>query len=90
MVAFNSVLVLLSVSRQNTFFAKTQGLTSVECIRRFDIVNRGYSGYNSSQILKILPQLIPPTAYATVDYLVRQKPSARLLHFFVFDEILIV
>ncbi|KAL8400324.1 hypothetical protein RB594_000634 [Gaeumannomyces avenae] len=29
------------------------------CSRRYDVVNRGFSGYNTSQALKILPQLFP-------------------------------
>ncbi|CAK7223170.1 hypothetical protein SCUCBS95973_005087 [Sporothrix curviconia] len=29
--------------------------------RRFDVVNRGLSGYNTSQALKVLPSLFPPS-----------------------------
>ncbi len=29
-------------------------------IRRFDVVNRGLSGYNTSNALKALPDIIPP------------------------------
>ena len=72
MVASNSVLVLLSVSLPIPAISLIQKLTSSECIRRLDIMNRGYSGYNSSQILKILAQLIPNTSSARVDYLVCQ------------------
>ncbi|KAG0647727.1 Isoamyl acetate-hydrolyzing esterase [Hyphodiscus hymeniophilus] len=39
------------------------------CIRRFDVVNRGYSGYNSSQILKILEHLIPSPSCVAVEFL---------------------
>ncbi len=33
--------------------------TAAEVIRRFDVVNRGLSGYNTSQTLQILPELFP-------------------------------
>ncbi|KAF3770531.1 SGNH hydrolase [Cryphonectria parasitica EP155] len=33
------------------------------CLRRYDVVNRGFSGYNTSQALRILEQIFPePTA----------------------------
>lgn len=31
-----------------------------EVLRRFDVVNRGLSGYNTSNALKLLPQIISP------------------------------
>jgi len=30
-----------------------------QCIRRFDVINRGFSGYNTSQALKALPEIFP-------------------------------
>ncbi|KAG9237010.1 SGNH hydrolase-type esterase domain-containing protein [Amylocarpus encephaloides] len=36
--------------------------------RRLDVVNRGFSGYNSSHMLCILDQIIPSTSAAKVDY----------------------
>ncbi|KAL1957194.1 hypothetical protein VTO42DRAFT_6228 [Malbranchea cinnamomea] len=35
-------------------------------IRRFDVINRGFSGYNSSQGIVILPQIFPPPEIAKV------------------------
>lgn len=31
----------------------------LDCSRRYDVVNRGFSGYNTSQALKILEQVFP-------------------------------
>ncbi|TLD20360.1 hypothetical protein PspLS_08382 [Pyricularia sp. CBS 133598] len=36
-----------------------QGALQNHCQRRYDVVNRGFSGYNTSQVLKILPDIIP-------------------------------
>jgi lysophospholipase L1-like esterase len=68
MAATALVLGLLNVSVLSP--PLFQKLISVECIRRFDVVNKGYSGYNTSQILKILEHLIPPTPCAKVEFLV--------------------
>lgn len=35
-------------------------------IRKLDIINRGLSGYNTTQALRILPQLMPTPSQATV------------------------
>lgn len=32
---------------------------TADCSRRFDVVNRGFSGYNTSQALKILEEVFP-------------------------------
>ncbi|KAL3417334.1 gdsl lipase acylhydrolase family protein [Phlyctema vagabunda] len=39
------------------------------CERRLDIVNRGLSGYNTANALKIIEDIIPSTENAQVDYL---------------------
>lgn len=36
-----------------------QAALQLHCIRRFDVVNRGFSGYNTSQALKALPDVFP-------------------------------
>lgn len=38
-------------------------------IRRLDIVNRGFSGYNTDQALQILPQIMPSPEQAKVRFL---------------------
>ncbi|KAH6850192.1 SGNH hydrolase-type esterase domain-containing protein [Chaetomium sp. MPI-CAGE-AT-0009] len=39
-----------------------QAALQAQVIRRFDVVNRGFSGYNTSNALSILPQILaPPT-----------------------------
>lgn len=42
----------------------------LDCSRRLDVVNRGLSGYTSSNLLKVLPDLIPDPSHAKVDYIV--------------------
>ncbi|KAF2270011.1 SGNH hydrolase, partial [Lojkania enalia] len=39
-------------------------------IRRLDVVNRGLSGYNTRQALKVLPSIIPPPGQARIRFLV--------------------
>lgn len=43
-----------------------------DCLRRYDVVNRGFSGYNTSQGLKILEDLFPEPGPGTpkMEYLV--------------------
>jgi len=55
-----------SISNQGYHFG---GGLAEHCIRRLDVVNRGFSGYNSSQILKILEHLIPSQSCADVEFL---------------------
>ncbi|KAI0586984.1 GDSL Lipase Acylhydrolase family protein [Pyrenophora tritici-repentis] len=38
-------------------------------IRRLDIVNRGFSGYNTRQALKILPAIVPPPDQARIRFM---------------------
>ncbi|KAF1830142.1 SGNH hydrolase [Decorospora gaudefroyi] len=38
-------------------------------IRRLDVINRGFSGYNTRQALKILPTLVPPPSHAKIRFL---------------------
>ncbi|KAI9733734.1 MAG: hypothetical protein M1818_007148 [Claussenomyces sp. TS43310] len=38
-------------------------------IRRYDVINRGLSGYNTSQALAVLPKIIPDPAFVQVAYL---------------------
>lgn len=43
-----------------------QAALESHCIRRFDVVNRGLAGYNTSQALKVLPSVFPlPPAEAS-------------------------
>ncbi|CAK7223498.1 hypothetical protein SEUCBS140593_005256 [Sporothrix eucalyptigena] len=37
-----------------------QAALEAHCIRRYDVVNRGLSGYNTSQALQVLPSIFPP------------------------------
>ncbi|KAI1822940.1 SGNH hydrolase [Xylaria intraflava] len=40
-----------------------QGALQNLCIRRFDVINRGFSGYNTKNALKLLPEIfLPPSA----------------------------
>ncbi|KAF2652738.1 SGNH hydrolase [Lophiostoma macrostomum CBS 122681] len=39
-------------------------------MRRLDVVNRGFSGYNTRQALKILPRIFPSTEEARIRFLV--------------------
>lgn len=41
-----------------------------EYIRRLDVVNRGFSGYNTDQALDILPKIIPASRQAKIRFLV--------------------
>jgi hypothetical protein len=53
-------------------FAFGAGLaTHVE--RRLDIINRGFSGYNSSHLLNILEHIVPSASEAKVDYVVSSR-----------------
>ena len=36
-----------------------QAALQKHCMRRYDVINRGFSGYNTSQVLRILADLIP-------------------------------
>ncbi|KAK1910870.1 hypothetical protein P3342_008750 [Pyrenophora teres f. teres] len=38
-------------------------------IRRLDIVNRGFSGYNTRQALQILPAIVPPPDQARIRFM---------------------
>lgn len=44
-------------------------LKLIEYIRRLDVVNRGFSGYNSEQILNILPSIIPAPSTTKIRFL---------------------
>ena len=71
----NLVPPLLNVSLLS--FPSVPKADLVGCIRRFDVVNRGFSGYNSSQILKIIEHVIPPPSCAKVEFLVRESLFLR-------------
>lgn len=45
-------------------------LRQTDCQRRLDVINRGLSGYNTANELVILPDLLPSTSCAKVDYVV--------------------
>lgn len=55
--------IVSGVSLRSQQSTRTVVLTVVPDVRRrFDVVNRGLSGYNTSQALKALPQIFsPPT-----------------------------
>lgn len=42
-----------------------QSALQTHCIRRFDVVNRGLGGYNSSQALRVLPTIFRPLLPST-------------------------
>ncbi|KAL1887533.1 hypothetical protein Sste5346_010144 [Sporothrix stenoceras] len=42
-----------------------QSALQTYCIRRFDVVNRGLGGYNSSQALRVLPTIFEPLSPST-------------------------
>ncbi|ERT03380.1 GDSL Lipase/Acylhydrolase family protein [Sporothrix schenckii 1099-18] len=44
-----------------------QSALQTHCIRRFDVVNRGLGGYNSSQALRVLPSIFQQTSPSTPD-----------------------
>ncbi|ORY59083.1 SGNH hydrolase-type esterase domain-containing protein [Pseudomassariella vexata] len=48
-----------------------QSALQVQCNRRLDVVNRGFSGYNTVNALDLLPQIFLPPSEATpkIDYL---------------------
>lgn len=50
-----------------------------DCLRRYDVVNRGFSGYNTSQALKIFEHLFPEPGPGTprMEYLVSPSPSLQ-------------
>lgn len=50
-----------------------------DCSRRYDVVNRGFSGYNTSQALKILEQVFPERTAdgPKMKYLVGSSPRSR-------------
>lgn len=39
------------------------------CIRRLDVINRGFSGYNTTQALKVLPKFMPSPQQARVRFI---------------------
>ena len=46
--------------------------TCPDCNRRYDVVNRGFSGYNSTHALKYLPQIFAPASESSprIEYIV--------------------
>lgn len=56
-VLFGDSLFQGALETQDGF--SLQSAMSAYCARRYDVVNRGLSGYNTSQALKILPDLFP-------------------------------
>jgi hypothetical protein len=69
-------------SRLRDGFAFSAGLAEhVE--RRLDIINRGFSGYNTSHLLNILENIVPSTSSAKVDYVVSSFEFRIDLHFSV-------
>ncbi|KUJ23843.1 SGNH hydrolase [Mollisia scopiformis] len=49
------------------------------CNRRLDVINRGFSGYNTSQCLRILQDVIPSTSCTKIDYFV--NPTCPAIYF---------
>jgi hypothetical protein len=54
---------------------------ATECIRKLDVVNRGLSGYNTSQALKAFPGIFaaPAPGVAKLDSVVRVPHPTRSL-----------
>ncbi|KAH0223690.1 hypothetical protein KCU90_g25703, partial [Aureobasidium melanogenum] len=51
-----------SITQQSASQAKGFGWTPAlqdAYIRRLDVINRGFSGYNTTQALKVLPRILP-------------------------------
>ncbi|KAH8673721.1 SGNH hydrolase-type esterase domain-containing protein [Xylariales sp. PMI_506] len=42
-----------------SFHAALQGLRLIVCLRRLDVVNRGFGGWNTENVLRFLPDLFP-------------------------------
>ncbi|KAI5362255.1 Putative SGNH hydrolase-type esterase domain, SGNH hydrolase superfamily [Septoria linicola] len=40
-----------------------------EYVRRLDVINRGFSGYNTRQALEVLPHVIPPRSHSRVRFM---------------------
>lgn len=51
-----------------------------DCLRRYDVVNRGFSGYNTSQALKIFEHLFPEPGPGTPKMECLVSPSHPLRH----------
>lgn len=58
---------------------KGGGGEEIDCSRRLDVVNRGFSGYNTSQALEILEQVFPKLSPEgpKMKYLVSEKQKKR-------------
>jgi hypothetical protein len=66
---------ILTLELQHTIDADWELFT--DCLRRYDVVNRGFSGYNTSQALNIFEQLFPAPGPGTakMEYLVSPSRS---------------
>lgn len=62
-VLFGDSLTQMS-SAQNRGFAFNAALQDAY-IRRLDVINRGFSGYNTSQALSVLPRIVTPPTHSS-------------------------
>ncbi|KAH8591798.1 GDSL Lipase/Acylhydrolase family protein-like protein [Bisporella sp. PMI_857] len=67
-ILFGDSIIQYAGSLSNGGYNFGAGLAE-HCSRRLDVINRGLSGYNSAQALKVLPDIIPNPSAAKVDYL---------------------
>ncbi|KAK1660048.1 SGNH hydrolase-type esterase domain-containing protein [Colletotrichum godetiae] len=68
-VLFGDSLFQLSSTPQDGF--SFQAALQDHCMRRLDVINRGFSGYNTTDALGVLPDLFPPPSATTpkIDYI---------------------
>ncbi|KAG9243339.1 GDSL Lipase/Acylhydrolase family protein-like protein [Calycina marina] len=67
-ILFGDSIIQFATSLGNGAYNFGAGLEE-HCSRRLDVINRGFSGYNTAHALKILPDIIPDPSAAKVDYL---------------------
>lgn len=78
--AFHSLRLFKNVSSgriawefKKAHHAEAYAVSWPDCSRRYDVINRGFSGYNTSQALNLLDKLFPKqeTGGPKLKYLVR-------------------
>ncbi|KAK6442068.1 hypothetical protein LTR95_001687 [Oleoguttula sp. CCFEE 5521] len=67
-------IILFGDSITQQSFAQDNGFAfgaelSNAYVRRLDVINRGHSGYNTEQALKVLSQIIPSTTHPNIRFL---------------------
>nr|OQO19696.1 hypothetical protein B0A51_12069 [Rachicladosporium sp. CCFEE 5018] len=63
-ILFGDSITQQSFAQDNSFAFGAE--LSNAYVRRLDVVNRGYSGYNTEQALKILPKIIPTPTHTKI------------------------